>query len=120
MKSPKNFMKTVISILRATFYKVKLIIWPDVSALDEIAKREKSCAKCIFNSKNLEPEYKTKRPDAHCVICGCNLALKVFDLHGSCAIKKWNKTTGLNLDVRWDSYPKPTVDGKSKDQSAVL
>ena len=45
------------------------------------------CESCKFHSKN----YKSVRPDAHCVNCGCTLSAKTKCLSCECPTGKWKK-----------------------------
>lgn len=46
------------------------------------------CEQCSNHSKH----YKTIRPDAHCVACGCTLSAKTKCLTCDCPDKKWMAT----------------------------
>lgn len=48
-------------------------------------QRLKICDGCPHHSKN----HKTRRPDAHCVYCGCTLSAKTKCLSCKCPIDKW-------------------------------
>ena len=46
------------------------------------------CESCEHHSSN-KKNYKTMRPDAHCVECGCTLSAKTKCLTCECPLKKW-------------------------------
>lgn len=54
-------------------------------------ERMEVCRKCSYNSETMkkESDYKTFRPDFHCVICGCNLDMKTRCMACECPEKKW-------------------------------
>ena len=49
------------------------------------SERISICESCKFHSKN----YKSIRPDAHCVSCGCTLSAKTKCLSCNCPKDKW-------------------------------
>jgi hypothetical protein len=49
------------------------------------AERMAICEACDNHSNN----HQTKRPDAHCVSCGCTLSAKTKCLSCECPIFKW-------------------------------
>jgi len=49
------------------------------------SERTSICESCKFHSKN----YKSVRPDAHCVNCGCTLSAKTKCLSCECPTGKW-------------------------------
>jgi hypothetical protein len=53
-------------------------------------QRMEICLQCEHHSENAkEKGYKTLRPDAHCVDCGCTLSAKTKCLSCMCPIEKW-------------------------------
>ena len=52
--------------------------------------RMEICNVCEYNSKNMEK--KSRRPDVHCIICGCTLSAKVVCLSCCCpdTPSRWN------------------------------
>lgn len=48
-------------------------------------QRLEICNACPHHSKH----HKTKRPDAHCRMCGCTLSARTACLSCSCPAKKW-------------------------------
>lgn len=53
------------------------------------------CNDCPNHSKN----KKTRRPDEHCLACGCTLSAKTRCLSCECPIKKWE---ALMTDDQYD------------------
>nr|QPI16394.1 MAG: hypothetical protein NIOZUU157_00285 [Virus NIOZ-UU157] len=62
---------------------------PPEKLKDQIAKvsaeRLSICEEC----ENHSSKHSSKRPDAHCVSCGCTLSAKTKCLSCSCPVKKW-------------------------------
>lgn len=61
------------------------------------------CDACEFHSKNSN----SKRPDAHCLDCGCNLDAKSKCLSCECPRQKWVKldiTYNEEQDLKKDAY----------------
>ena len=57
--------------------------------VEKVAKaRLLICDTCEYNSKF----HKTKRPDEHCMDCGCTLSAKTRCLHCACPKSKWLAT----------------------------
>jgi hypothetical protein len=82
----------------------------------EIARRMLICQACPFNSSNAVADptikYETKRPDEHCIQCGCNLELKTSSLSSNCGIEIYNINHPESpLDLRWTVYKKPNENG---------
>lgn len=63
------------------------------------AQRIAICESCKFHSKN----YKSVRPDAHCVSCGCTLSAKTKCLSCECPKAKWEKVL---TDEQEEEYKK--------------
>lgn len=59
--------------------------------IEQVAKeRITICEGCPFYSENRKKEgYKTLRPDAHCIACGCTLSAKTRCLSCECPNKRW-------------------------------
>ena len=63
-------------------------------SVQELAKYRKAvCDSCPSNSTNAKKlsEYKTLRPEEHCVECGCTLIAKQAAPSSSCPLKHWEK-----------------------------
>jgi hypothetical protein len=69
-------------------WKNKLL--PDADMKEQIdlvsAERIAICEGCANHSNN----HSSKRPDAHCVSCGCTLSAKTKFLSCKCPIDKWS------------------------------
>jgi len=52
------------------------------------AERMSICNTCDYNS-SVRKNYKTLRPDVHCLDCGCTLSAKTRCLSCDCGLKKW-------------------------------
>ena len=63
------------------------------------SERVSICESCKFHSKN----YKSVRPDAHCVNCGCTLSAKTKCLSCECPTGKWSKVL---TDEQEEEYKK--------------
>lgn len=86
----------------------------------EIIRRRLICATCPFMSKNATTSleytrltgksYITKRDDAHCSFCGCELNMRTRALSSNCGIEVWNKNNPDNtLPLKWTKFKE---DGK--------
>jgi len=54
--------------------------------------RLKICSFCDEHSDNAKKTgYKSIRPDAHCLNCGCTLSAKTSCLSCSCPLNKWTE-----------------------------
>jgi hypothetical protein len=75
---------------------------------DTIAARRLICAECPFNSENAKKDglYESERPDAHCILCSCNIHTKTACLDCICGIDVYNqdKEEKDKLEIKWDKY----------------
>ena len=77
----------------------------------EIVRRSLICKECPFNSENASKikdlNYKSDRPDAHCIHCGCNIELKTHSLASKCGISVYNtKNPTKQIPLKWESFNK--------------
>lgn len=76
---------------------------------EEIVKRKLICEHCPFNSKNasVNSDYKSDRPDDHCIFCGCNIDFKTESLSSNCGIENYNRNhPNEKMDLKWVAYKK--------------
>lgn len=68
-------------------------------------QRMEICLQCEHHSENAKEKkgYKTLRPDAHCVDCGCTLSAKTKCLSCSCPLEKW---IGVLTEEQEDKFKK--------------
>lgn len=66
------------------------------------AQRIAICESCKFHSKN----YKSVRPDAHCVSCGCTLSAKTKCLSCECPKGKWGKVLTYEQEEEYNKHGK--------------
>ena len=72
-------------------------------------QRMKICSECPHHSKN----HKTRRPDDHCVYCGCTLSAKTKCLSCKCPINKWLEVATQEEDEKIQNI----ADGKEEKGS---
>lgn len=99
-KAWKNKKQIVEGLTNTIFHK---------PALDTIiSQRLQQCRNCNFYSENAKKTgYKTRRPDIHCINCGCNIELKTSCMSCSCPLSP----------PKWESIPSqlPSAGDKEKD-----
>ena len=75
----------------------------------EIIRRRLICATCPFTSSNAVVNkalnYKTDRPDEHCIHCGCPIMTKTASLSANCGIEIFNaKNPETPMPLKWTAY----------------
>lgn len=77
----------VKGLLEGVFNSVVTKRWVEEVSADRMF----ICKRCDNFSENAKvlTNYKTSRPDSHCIDCGCNLELKTRCMSCSCPVKKW-------------------------------
>lgn len=94
LQNYKNIFEGIFTVIKFQFLKKE--------DKEEIRRRRKICAECIFMSENYKKlGYKSNRPDKHCSLCQCNIFLKTACLGCNCGIEKYNKENNTNTELKW-------------------
>jgi hypothetical protein len=85
---------------------------------NEIIRRRIICDTCPFLSSNAVANpalnYKTDRPDEHCIHCKCPKNRKTAALSESCGLEVYNRQHPESpIPLKWDVYKKSTNDTKT-------
>src|SRR6478735_8223864 len=98
-----------VSLIKSAWKNRKLIaegILNKIQAKQEVvniaSERKLICMKCPMHSTNSKKllGYETERLDEHCIVCGCNIELKVYSLHSECPDKppRWEAVVDDELE----------------------